>query len=103
MLEQALISFFEQAARRSETLLHKLRQETRFAVDPGRWCFTLPDLHSFLQREDPAFRSVTYRRFRKALFNSPINRTLKPYGAEITIADNRGKVDRSTYALVWKA
>ncbi|BAU49219.1 hypothetical protein SVA_2671 [Sulfurifustis variabilis] len=103
MLEQALISFFEQAARRNETLLNKLRQEPRFTVEPGRWCFTLPDLHSFLQEQDAEFRSLDYRRFRKALFNSPINETAKSCGAEITIVDNQGKVDRSRYALVWKA
>mgnify|MGYP000141384374 CR=1 FL=1 len=98
---QALVAFFEQVAQRNEVQLDKLRREPRFAVRPECWCFTLPDLHAFLQRQDAVFRSVDYTQFRKALFGSPINRAIAPYGAEITIADNRGKVDQSSYALVW--
>lgn len=100
--EQALIAFFERVARKDADQLSKLRQERRFTVEPGRWCFTLPDLHSFLQEQDAEFRSLDYRRFRKAIFNSPINETAKSRGAEIAIVDNRGKIDRSRYALVWK-
>lgn len=100
-LEQALVSFFERVARQDSHQLQRLAQEPRFRVEPGRWCFTLPELHAFLQAEDASFRAIDYKRFRQALFNSPINQRIKRLGAEITIADNRSKVDQSSYALVW--
>lgn len=101
-IEQALVSFFEQVAQKEEIQMNKLRQESRFTLSCERWCFTLPDFYSFLQRQDVAFRAIEYRQFRRALFNSPINKTIKPYGAEIIIVDQRGKVDQSGYALIWR-
>lgn len=101
-IEQALVSFFEQVAQKDEILLNKLRQESRFNLTPEHWCFTLPDFYSFLQRQDVSFRAIEYRQFRRALFNSPVNKTIEPYGAEIIIVDQRGKVDQSGYALIWR-
>jgi len=83
--------------------LKKLEQEQCFSVEQGRWCFTLPDLHSFLQRQNDAFSRIDYKQFRQLIFNSPINQTARLHGAEITITDNRAKVDQSSYALVWHA
>ena len=96
-----LLAFFERVAQRDPALLGALRREARFGFAPGRWCFGLPDLHAFLQRRDAVFRSMDYTSFRTLLFDSPVNRAVRTRGAEIVIADNRGKVDRSRYALRW--
>tara|TARA_B100000315_G_C14133788_1_gene388095 strand:+ start:66 stop:386 length:321 start_codon:yes stop_codon:yes gene_type:complete len=101
-IEQALISFFEQVAQKDKALLEKLKLEQCFSVGQGRWCFTLPNLYFFLQHQDDVFSGIDYEQFRQLIFNSPINQTVKSYGAEITIADNRVKVDKSSYALVWR-
>jgi hypothetical protein len=89
-------------ARKDGARLDGLKRERCFSVDDERWCFTLPALHSFLRCQDEAFRRIEYKQFRRALFGSPIGQRLKPLGAEITIADNRGIVDKSSYALVWQ-
>jgi hypothetical protein len=102
-IEQALISFFEQVAQEDKAQLKKLKQEQCFSVERGRWCFTLPDLYLFLQQQDDVFSSIDYKQFRQLIFNNPINEIAKLYGAEITITDNRAKVDQSGYALVWRA
>jgi hypothetical protein len=102
-IEQALISFFEQIARKDEAHLESLRHESSFSVDEMRWSFTVPDLFAFLQRRDALFADIDYRQFRKLIFASPVNQTAKAHGAEVIIADNRDKVDKSTYALVWGA
>ncbi len=101
-IEQALIAFFERVARKDEAQLAKLKREEYFSVEQGRWCFTLQDLYSFLQRQDDVFSRIDYKQFRQSIFNSPINQTAKLFGAEVIITDNRGKADRSTYALVWR-
>jgi len=101
-IEQALISFFEKVAQKDKVQLKKLKQEQCFSVEQGRWCFTLPTLYSFLQHQDDVFSCIDYKQFRQLIFNSPINQTAKLYGAEITIADNLAKVDKSSYALVWQ-
>lgn len=101
-LEDALIAFFEQVARREPEHLRLLQQETSFVLRPECWCFTLPDLYRFLQRQDPTLREFDYRRFRRVLMNSPVNHRIQHLGAVIDIADNRGHIDRSTYALVWQ-
>ncbi|VAW77965.1 hypothetical protein MNBD_GAMMA14-2111 [hydrothermal vent metagenome] len=102
VVEDALIAFFEQVARKDTARLKKLEQEPCFNVEQGRWCFTLPDLHVFLQRQDDVFSRVDYKQFRKLLFNSPVNQVVKPLGAEVIIIGNRAKVDKSRYALVWQ-
>lgn len=101
--QQALVSFFEQVARKDRALLEKLEQEPRFSMQPERWCFTLPGLHAFLQCQDETFSHLGYGPFRKLIFCSAINQTLQSCGAEITLHDNRSHVDKSTYALVWPA
>lgn len=100
-IEKAIVSFFESVAKKETTRLHELQQERRFSVEWGRWCFTLPDLHTFLQQQDEVFRGIDYKRFRQLIFNSAINQIVKGYGAEITIAENREKVDQTLYALIW--
>jgi len=102
-IEQALISFFEKVVQKDKDQLIKLTKEQRFSMEQGRWCFTLPDLYFFLQHQDDIFNGIEYRQFRQLIFNSPINQTVKLLGAEITIIDNRAKVDQSTYALVWQS
>ena len=101
-IEEELISFFEQVAQRNATRLKRLQQESRFSVERGRWCFTLPDLYLFLRRQNKVFNRIDYKRFRQLVFSSNINQTTKLHGAEITIIKNRNKVDQSHYALVWK-
>jgi len=100
-IKQTLISFFEQVAQKDKIQLEQLKQESCFSVDQERWCFTLPDLHLFLQHQNNALNCIEYNKFRQLIFNSPINQTIKPYDAEIIITNNQGKVDISSYALVW--
>ena len=98
---QALVRFFERVAQREELALERLRLEPRFRLEQRSWRFTLPDLYAFLRTQDDVFARIGYRRFRQLVFDCPINQTVKLYGAEITIAENRAKVDQSSYALVW--
>jgi hypothetical protein len=102
-IERALISFFEQVVKEDKDQLRKLKQEQCFSVEQGQWRFTLPDLFFFLRHQEDVFNSIDYKQFRQLIFNSPINQTVKLLGAKITIADNRDKVDQSTYALVWQS
>ncbi len=102
-MEQALLAFFERVARKDAAQLKKLAREPCFRVEQERWSFTLPELYRFLQEQDAVFGRVDYKRFRRLVLASPVNRVLKPHGAEIAIADNRGKTDRSRYALVWRS
>jgi hypothetical protein len=98
---QALISFFEQVAQKNKLLLKTLKQEECFTIDQECWRFTLPDLHLFLQQKNEIFNHIDYQQFRKLIFSSPVNQCVKPYSAEVTITENHGKVDKSSYALVW--
>jgi hypothetical protein len=100
--DQKLIYFFEQVAQKNQAQLKKLKQERGFCVEKGRWCFTLPDLYSFLKYQYVIFSCIDYKQFRKLVFNCPVNQTVKSYGAEITIVNNLSKVDKSSYALVWQ-
>jgi hypothetical protein len=101
-IEQALLAFFEHVARKDAKQVGRLKDDPRFCVEEERWCFRLRDLYAFLQDQEAVFRSVTYKQFRHLLFKSPINQTARASGAEIVIADNRAKVDESTYALIWQ-
>ncbi|MCW8962152.1 MAG: hypothetical protein OQL16_00045 [Gammaproteobacteria bacterium] len=100
--EPALASFFEQVAQKDNTLLNTIKQEACFRLDQAQWHFTLPDLYSFLQLYDDVFNLVDYSQFRQLVFSSTVNQDIKPYGAEIIITDNQGKVDKTGYALVWQ-
>jgi len=100
-IQQALISFFEQVAEKNNSLFTNLKQEQSFTVEQYCWSFTLPSLHAYLQHQDDMFRRIEYKQFRQLIFSSPINQAVKLHGAEITIAENRGKVDKSTYVMVW--
>ena len=102
-IEKALIDFFEQVARKNESHWDRLRQEPCFIVEQERWCFTLPDLYHFLQHQNDIFNQIEYSQFRHMIYNSPVNQTVKSFGAEITIAENQGNVDKSTYAMVWSS
>lgn len=102
-IEQALLSFFEQVAKKDKDRLQRLEQERCFRMGEGRWCFTLPDLYSFLQHQDDVFNRIDYKQFRQLIYSCPINQIVKPFGAKITIADNRSMVDESSYALVWRS
>jgi len=102
-VEEALTGFFERVARREAVEIARLAAEPRFDLSDDAWHFALPDLHAHLQRYEPALGAIAYKRFRQALFNSPINRTVGQHGAKVTIADNTGKVDETRYALVWSS
>lgn len=101
-IKQALIYFFKQVAKKDKVLLKKLHERQCFKVEQEGLCFTLPDLYSFLQHQDDVFSDIDYKQFRQLIFNSTINKNVKLYGAEIIITDNQGKVDKSSYALIWK-
>lgn len=101
--DQKLIHFFEQVAQKDQAQLKKIKQEQSFCVEKGCWCFTLPDLYSFLKYQYVIFSCIDYKQFRKLIFNCPVNQVVKSCGAEITIVNNLGKVDKSSYALVWQA
>ena len=101
-IKQALIYFFKQVAIKDKALLKKLHERPCFKVEQEGWCFTLPELYSFLQHQDEVFSCIDYKQFRQIIFNSPINKSIKLCGAEIIITDNKGKVDKSSYALIWK-
>lgn len=99
--EQALITFFTQAAKKDSALLIKLAKESSFNVDSKRWSFTLPNLYTFLQILDEVYNDIDYKQFRQLIFKSSINQTVMLYGAEIVIENNQFNVDKSGYALVW--
>jgi len=86
--------FLEQDA----PLLKKLEQHD-FLCDHAQWHFTLPQLHKFMQTTQNPLFLITYHDFRKSLFNSSINKSLRVYKAEIAIFDNQQNVDISTYVL----
>lgn len=96
-----LLLFFRQVANRDSDLLKKLSNESFFVINKTHWCFTLPQLFKYLQVLNPAFQAQSYTQFRHDLFQSPINSMLKSFSAEITIAENKQKVDQTVYQLVW--
>lgn len=100
-IEQALIAFFERVAQREAAEIARLAAEERFRLSQTAWRFALPDLYAHLARHEPALSGVAYKQFRQALFNCPINRAIGGHGAAVTIAENKGKVDDTLYALVW--
>lgn len=101
-VEEALIFFFEQAAKKESALLEMLANNPSFSIEQDCWCFTLPDLYVFLQSQEDRYANLDYNQFRKLIFNSPINQTVRSHGAEITIKNNQTNVDKSCYALVWR-
>lgn len=100
-LEQILISFFKHAAARDKSLISAIDHEQRFDLTSCRWRFTLPDLYTFLQHREDAVRNASYAQFRRAIYSSTINATIKDLGAGIVIDTNRGHTDKSVYAMVW--
>ncbi|MEE2699314.1 MAG: hypothetical protein VX923_06425 [Pseudomonadota bacterium] len=99
-IEQKLNFFFKQVAKKDESLLKHLKKN--FNLTDKCWHFTLPNLHLFLQNQDDVFKKIDYKKFRKLIFNSHINKTVKLYGAEVTIKENKAKVDASSYNLTWR-
>ncbi len=63
------------------------------------WYFSLPSFFVVLQNLYPAFALTRYPAFRKALFASPVNQTLKDVGWQISLSENYGKVDQNIYCL----
>jgi hypothetical protein len=102
-VEQTLITFFTQAAKKDSALLIKLAKESSFNVDSKHWSFTLPNLYTFLQQLDKVYNGIDYKQFRQLIFKSSINQTVKLYGAEIVIDNNQFNVDKSGYSLIWLA
>ncbi|MCY1360056.1 hypothetical protein D9M68_403390 [compost metagenome] len=64
-----------------------------FTCASGYWAFRLPELHAWL---NPA---LDYRPWRQRLYASDLNTRLRAFGAEIAIAENRGKTDANLYCL----
>ncbi|WP_437880600.1 hypothetical protein [Pseudomonas sp. LRF_L74] len=79
-----------------ETVIERL-QRAGFDCKTDGWSFTLPALHAFLV--DQHGMLLDYKSFVQQLFASDINLRLRAQGAEIAIADNRGKVNASRYRL----
>ncbi len=88
--------------RSCEAVLHGDQQviarlrESGFDCNEGHWSFRLPALHVWLFGEPSA---VDYSAFLKQLYASDLNGRLARYGAQMVIADNRGKVSESLYRL----
>ncbi len=98
-LDSALVQFFTQVAQRNPDQLDKLRAAA-FNIESNHWSFTLPGLYDYLRKYE-AIGELEYNQFRQLLFSTPVNQSISAFGAKIVIVDNRGKTDRSIYALVW--
>lgn len=82
-----------------DAALIALLREQGFACTEGEWRFTLPALHAWLTGRLQGAEQVPYAQFCQELFASEINPHLRQQGAEIAIADNRGKISLSLYCL----
>lgn len=78
-----------------QQLIERLRA-AGFDCHQGRWSFHLPALHAWLFGQHGA---LDYPTFLKQLYASDLNERLAGQGAQIAIADNRGKVSDSLYRL----
>jgi hypothetical protein len=92
------LQYCERVIAMDEDTVHQL-QRYGFAIPDNGWNFTLPQLHQFLLAEVRADNAPAYITFRQQLFQCPINTRLAKIRAEVVIAENTGKVDRSTYRL----
>ena len=101
MLEKTVLTFFEQVANQDASLMHALEQDRRFGIASDRWRFTLPDLFSFMSQRCGGLFACTYLQFRREIYASAINATIKKLGAEVIIDTNHRNTDKSVYALVW--
>ncbi len=100
-ISESLLVFFRNVAKKDSSVLAKIEQFSNFDVNTKQWSFALIDLYSFLQRYNSEFQDIQYNKFRKVLYNSPINQEVKKFGAEILVDTNKSHVDRSTYILIW--
>lgn len=94
----AFLDCCERILQGDAALIGQLRAEG-FACAPASWTFSLPALHAFLATQLATGETLEYRAFVRQLFASRINLHLRERGAEIAIADNRGKVSASLYCL----
>lgn len=95
---QAFLDCCERILQGDAALIEQLRAQG-FACAPAAWAFSLPALHAFLVPQLAGGEALEYRAFVRQLFASQINLRLREQGAEIAIADNRGKVSASLYCL----
>lgn len=102
-LEDMLKEFFSHIAKKDPNLINKLKTQKCFSISEAYWQFTLPNLFTFLQKINLLNENTPYDQFRRALYNSPINESIKRYNAEIQIEKNKSKVDHSIYILIWKS
>ena len=100
--QQTIDSLFNLVAQKDKNQLEILKRDGFFTLDDTCWCFTLPQLYLFFQKDHEVFLHVDYTQFRRLIFNSSINKNIKTHGAEIIIRDNQRKADDSLYALIWK-
>ncbi len=100
-MQQSLLDFFLKIASRDRQQLQLLSLDSRFQLDACCWHFNLPDLYRHLAKYDRIFSTMSYPKFRKALYNCPVQQIITNYGARVTITDNQRNVDKSTYTLVW--
>ena len=101
MLEKTVLTFFEQVANQDASLMQALEQDRRFGIASDRWRFTLPDLFLFMRQRCEDLSTCTYLQFRREIYRSTINATIKKLGAEVIIDTNYRNTDKSVYALVW--
>lgn len=100
-MEKILITFFQRVASKEQKEIKKLLKHSDFKLESNHWYFTLPSLFSYLLSQNIIDQEVSYTKFRKQLFNCPINQSLKESGAEVKLYDNKANVDKSEYVFVW--
>ena len=101
-INESLLVFFRDVAKKDSGVLAKIEKFSNFDVNVEQWSFSLIDLYSFLQDYNSEFQNIDFNNFRKTLYNSPINHEVKKFGAEVLVKANEGHVDRSTYVLIWQ-
>lgn len=94
----AVLAYCEGVLRGDPEVLGQLR-DNGFSCAEGYWEFSLPALHALLSSQLVVPADPGYSSFLKQLYASDINQRLAQQGAQIAIADNRGKVSESLYRL----
>lgn len=81
-----------------QALIGQLR-DAGFDCREGCWSFHLPAMHAWLVDQTATQAVPDYPTFLQRLYASDLNTHLTRQGAQIVIADNRGKVSESLYRL----
>ena len=62
--------------------------------------FSLEGIHQILLKNQEQNQEQTFKEFRTALYQSPINQELQKLGYKVDVFQSSGKVDTSLYCLV---